>query len=117
MTYLLGSDFNFIVSVESGFEYILFAAADTSTGDLFLSKTSSFIDYVEKLKPKEIISTTLESKDDIVTTRLSYRYSDEYMQQKLVSYFSATSLNGLGISEPGYIKAIFNLIKYMDDNF
>jgi len=93
---LAGSDFNFIVSVEQVSNIYFFAAADTSTGDLFLSKTSSFIDYVEKLKPKEIISTTLESKDDIVTTRLSYRYSDEYMQQKLVSYFQPLPLMGLG---------------------
>lgn len=114
---LSGSDYNIIFSVEQFGKHYFFAIADSSTGDLFLSKSVSLSDNVEKWKPKEIISSTVESVSSGSVVKISCKYSDEYLAQRVASYFGVSSLNGLGINEIGFIKAVFNLIKYFDDNF
>ncbi|MEF3254947.1 MAG: DNA mismatch repair protein MutS [Deferribacterales bacterium] len=113
---LIGNDFNFILSVEQTDKYYYIAVADSSTGDLFLSKNSSLEDIVVRWNPKEIITTREIEGRFANVTRLNYRYDEEFIRQKISSYFGVTSINAVGIGEDGFIKTIFNIIKYLDDN-
>jgi len=111
---LLSNDFNFIISVEKDGDIFYAVIADTSTGDTFITKSTSIEDIIVKWNPKEII-TTSDLKIDRCTL-LSYRYVEEYMYDRITDYYNVTTLNVLDVREKGFLKPFFNLIKYIDDN-
>jgi DNA mismatch repair protein MutS len=111
---LLSNDFNFIISVEKDGDIFYAVIADTSTGDTFITKSTSIEDIIVKWNPKEII-TTSDLKIDRCTL-LSYRYGEEYMYDRITDYYNVTTLNVLDVREKGFLKPFFNLIKYIDDN-
>lgn len=112
---LMSNDFNFIMSFEKGGDIFYAVIADTSTGDTFITKSISLEDIIARWNPREIITTMGDIKLDRCT-RLSYRYSEEYMDERVTDYYGVTSMRALDVREKGLLKALFNLIKYIDDN-
>lgn len=112
---LAGNDFNFILSFERDGDIFYAVVSDTSTGDTFVTKSVSIEDIITQWNPKEII-TTINNPPVGNATILRYRYNDEYMLDRVAEYYGITSTVAIGIREEVIVKALFNLIKYIDDN-
>ncbi|MGC8924645.1 MAG: DNA mismatch repair protein MutS [Calditerrivibrio sp.] len=112
---LAGNDFNFILSFEKDGDIFYAVVSDTSTGDTFVTKSASIEDIITQWSPKEII-TTMNNPTVRNATILRYRYNYEYMLDRVADYYEITSTIAIGIREESIVKALFNLIKYIDDN-
>jgi DNA mismatch repair protein MutS len=112
---LAGNDFNFILSFEKDGDIFYAVVSDTSTGDTFVTKSASIEDIITQWSPKEII-TTMNNPTVRNATILRYRYNYEYMLDRVADYYEITSTIAIGIKEESIVKALFNLIKYIDDN-
>ncbi|MCX8084230.1 MAG: DNA mismatch repair protein MutS [Calditerrivibrio sp.] len=113
---ITGNDYNFILSCEKEKDLFYAVVADTSTGDTFIVKSISLDDIIAKYSPKEII-TSGELGINRHLTLLTYRANYDYMVEKISNYYQVSSLNALGVTDWQLVKPIYNLIRYIEDNF
>lgn len=113
---LTSFDHNFLMGVvfENNKYYI--AIADTSTGDVFLQKTDNIDDALSRWLPKEIIAREEFDTHGLAININPIKSHIQTIKDKVLTHFDVTTERSIGITEKGFIYALYLVLDYIQDN-
>jgi DNA mismatch repair protein MutS len=102
-------------------DFFYAAAADVSTGDLFLVRAGDIYDIINNMSPKEIIADKEINLENSVFNKIPVSYTNNHINIKkaireVTAYFNIASLKSLHIDEVGFVKALYITIKHLEEH-
>jgi DNA mismatch repair protein MutS len=107
-------DFNFIMGIKKEKDYYFIAISDTSTGDIFLTKSKELSEIYEKWHPKEIISDT--KIDNYFINIINSPSNRKIIENEILTHFEVSTAKSIGITEQEFLYPLFYILKYIKRN-